>query len=273
MRYEPLGEARATIVALHGFNDRKAAFLPLGTIAADAGVRLIAYDQGGFGANAEASGWVGTDQLVADLWAWIEEARRLSPGRPVFVLGESMGAAIAMSALARPGAPSVDGLILAAPGVWAGDQLNPLFRATLALVAATIPDLDLSAEDLEIQASDNIPMLIALGRDPLYLPTAKARALYGLVTIMDRGLEGAPNLTMPRLVLIGARDEVVPPRAFEAFLDSLVPADCTVVRYPDGWHLLFRDLERRVVIDDVLAWLDGAALPSEWALPCAAVIS
>ena len=86
-------------------------------------------------------------------------------------------------------------------------------------------------------------------------------------------LAGAPLLTMPRLVLIGARDEVVPPAAFEAFLERLAPADCTVLRYPDGWHLLMRDLNRQLVFDDVLAWLDGTPLPSERASPCMVLTS
>jgi alpha-beta hydrolase superfamily lysophospholipase len=273
LRYEPLGAPRATVIALHGFNDRKAAFLPFGAAAAAQGVRLVAYDQGGFGANADAGDWPGVDQLVADLHATIREARALAPGRPVIVLGESMGAAVAMAALGVPDAPEVDGLILTAPAVWGGDQLNPLFRLALGLTAAALPDLDLSAEGLAIQASDNRPMLVALGRDPLYLPTAKARALHGLVRTMDRALDVAPALTLPRLILVGARDEVVPERAFAAFVGDLAPADCTLVRYPDGWHLLLRDRGRDRVIADILAWIEAEPLPAGLARPCHAPIS
>lgn len=268
LRYEPLGEPKATIVALHGFNDRKAAFLPFGALAAERGVRVLAYDQGGFGANADRGGWVGTEQLAVDLFATIEEARRLAPEAPVIVLGESMGAAIAIAALAKPEAPRVDGLVLAAPAVWAGDQLNPLFRLSLWFVAAVAPDLDLSAEGLEIQASDNIPMLVALGRDPLYLSTARAEALFGLVRVMDQALTAAPELVVPRLVLIGERDEVVPARAFDAFVARLTPEDCTVARYPDGWHLLLRDLGRDRVGHDVLAWIEGEPLATGIAGSC-----
>jgi alpha-beta hydrolase superfamily lysophospholipase len=268
LRYEPLGTPEATVVALHGFNDRKAAFLPFGAAAAAAGIRVLAYDQGGFGANADAGAWPGAAQLVADLHATIREARALAPGAPVVVLGESMGAAVALAALADPAAPPVDGLVLAAPAVWAGDQLNPLFRMALWLTAAIAPEADFTGRGLEIQASDNIPMLMALGRDPLYLPQARAEALLGLVRIMDRGIEAAPGLTQPRLVLLGRKDEVVPARAVDAFLATLAPERCTVVRYPEGWHLLLRDLGREVVIADILAWIEGRALPSRLATAC-----
>lgn len=268
LRYEPLGEPRATVVALHGFNDRKAAFLPFGAAAAAAGVRVVAYDQGGFGANPDAGDWPGLAQLVADLHATIVDARARAPGRPVVVLGESMGAAVALAALGTREAPAVDGLVLVAPAVWGGDRLNPLFRLALWTTAAAFPDLELSAAGLDIQASDNIPMLVALGRDPLYLSTADAAALRGLVRTIDAGLAAAPRLEAPRLVLVGARDQVVPDRAFTAFIQDLVADDCTVVRYPEGWHLLLRDLGRDVVIADILAWLDRAPLPSGLGRAC-----
>ncbi len=258
LRLEPLGQPQAIIVALHGYNDSKSAFLPLGPAAAEAGIRVVAYDQSGFGANPNQGFWGGDEVLVQDLFAAIERARASSPAAPLFVLGESMGAAVAMLALARPGAPPVDGLILAAPGVWAGESLNPWFRFGLGLVAGIVPDADLArGRPRDIQASDNIPMLIALGRDPLYTRTARAAALYGLVRLMDRGLDAADALDLPLLILVGAQDEVVPEAAYAAFLAKLSVTDCTLIRYEDGWHLLYRDHQRAVPIADTLAWVRG----------------
>ncbi len=268
LRLEPLGQPVATVVALHGYNDSKNAFLPLGPAAAAAGVRIVAYDQSGFGANPNQGYWGGDEALVRDLFAVVERARTLAPAAPLFVLGESMGAAVAMLALARPDAPPVDGLILAAPGVWAGDSLNPLFRLGLAIVAGIVPNADLAAgRPRDIMASDNVPMLIALGRDPLYTRTARAGALYGLIRTMDRGLAAAPELRLPRLVLVGDKDEVVPEAAYAAFLARLAAEDCTLIRYPEGWHLLYRDRQRAVPIADTIAWVRGEA-PDSPTEPC-----
>ncbi|TVQ32942.1 MAG: alpha/beta fold hydrolase [Geminicoccaceae bacterium] len=263
LRLEPLGQPRATVIALHGYNDHKGAFLPFGAAAAEAGIRVVAYDQSGFGANLNQGFWGGDEVLVQDLFAKIEHARRLAPDAPVFVLGESMGASVAMLALARDDAPEVDGLILAAPGVWAGDTLNPWFRRALGVVAGIAPDADLArGRPRDVQASDNIPMLIALGRSRYYTRTARAAALYGLIRLMDQGLEAAPALDVPRLVLIGDHDEVVPDHAYAAFLASLAADDCTLIRYADGWHLLFRDHGRELPIADTLAWIEGREPPS-----------
>jgi len=272
LRLEPLGEPRATIIALHGFNDRKAAFLAFGARASAAGVRVIAYDQAGFGARPDRGRWPGTERLVKDLHAAVREARALAPERPVLVLGESMGAAIAITALTRPDAPPVDGVILTAPAAWGGSALNPLLRASLWLVANVAPDVELSAGGLDLQASDNVAMLRALGRDPLYLPTTSAGTLLGLVRLIDEAVTNADTLAPERLVLIGARDEIVPADAYAALVADLAGPGCTVARYPDGWHLLLRDHQRERVFADVLAWLADEELPSGEATSCAAPV-
>ncbi|MEO1090302.1 MAG: alpha/beta fold hydrolase [Pseudomonadota bacterium] len=263
-RFEPLGEPRATIVALHGYNDRKAAFLPFGAAATAAGVRVLAIDFSGFGASVDRSHWPGTDALVADVREAVAEARRLDPDGPLFVLGESMGAAVTMIVFAAPDAPEVDGLIWSAPAVWAGDSLNPLFRAGLRVIATLAPNADLaSGRPATIQVSDNVPMLIALGRDPEYLRTARATSLDGLIRVMDEAVRVAPAIDLPRLILIGERDEAVPADAYARFLDELDPQGCTLVTYGDGWHLLLRDTQRAKVAADVLAWVTGRPLPSD----------
>jgi hypothetical protein len=43
--------------------------------------------------------------------------------------------------------------------------------------------------------------------------------------------------------------------------------------YPDGYHMLLRDLQRQVVWDDILAWIDGAPVPSGLAEACGDALS
>jgi alpha-beta hydrolase superfamily lysophospholipase len=158
---------------------------------------------------------------------------------------------------------AVDGLVLSAPAVWGRATMNPFYRATLWLSAHVMPWNHADGRDLGIRASDNIEMLRALGRDPLTYKRARIDVVYGLVNMMDAGLEASGKLHLPVLLLYGARDEVIPRKPVEAMLARLA-APHRVALYPDGWHLLFRDLQRRVVWRDVAAWaLDPSApLPS-----------
>lgn len=263
----------AAILALHGFNDYSYAFDEFGRFAAEHGIAVHAYDQRGFGASADAGYWPGADALIAELRERLEAVRAMHPASKVFLLGESMGAAVIIAALNSDEPPEVDGVILSAPAIWGGDQLNPLYRATLWLAVRLMPDLRLTGEGLERQASDNIEMLRALGADPLVIKETRIAAIGGLVKLMDSAYRGATSLTGPLLILGGARDEIVPPDALEATLARIDASPCVEIEYPDGWHLLLRDYQRQVVFQDVLAWLRGEAPPSSFDRPCGSEVT
>lgn len=116
-------------------------------------------------------------------------------------------------------------------------------------------------------ASDNIEMLRALGRDPLVIKETRIDAMYGLSELMESALLSSARLTTPALVLYGERDEVIPARPVCEMLMALParrPASWRLVLYPEGYHMLTRDLHAAVVLKDMVAWLNNrqAALPS-----------
>jgi acylglycerol lipase len=258
----PAGEPRAVVLAVHGFNDYSNAFAEFGVFARNRGVAVYAYDQPGFGANPDAGRWPGTAAITGTLRA---EAARLAarhPDRPLFLLGESMGAAVVMATVAEGPLPGVQGVILSAPAVWGGDQLNLFYRAVLWLTSNLVPGLEVTGDGLDVMASDNIEVLRALAADPLFIKATRIDALAGLVALMDAAVADVGGVDGPLLVLMGAKDEVVPPEAQEAIVEQLAARPCLAVTYPDGYHMLLRDLQRRVVSDDILAWIEGQSLPS-----------
>jgi alpha-beta hydrolase superfamily lysophospholipase len=257
--WQPHGAPRAVVLALHGFNDYRQAFADVGPFLAARGIATYAYDQRGFGATARRGIWPGTDALADDARTVAALLRAAHPGRPLILLGESMGGAVAMIVLAETPA-AADGALLVAPAVWGRATMNPLQRAGLWLLAHSLPAMQLTGRGLGITASDNTAMLRALGRDPLVLKQARADALWGLTNLMDSALAAAPRLTAPALILYGARDEIIPPDPTCRMLAAL-PGSPRVAIYPDGYHMLTRDLGARVVLEDLAAWLADAAAP------------
>lgn len=261
--WQLVAEPQFAIVALHGFNDYSSAFEAPGRRWAEAGGAVYAYDQRGFGATPQRGVWAGDDRLIGDLRAVIDLLRERHSGKPLFVVGESMGGAVAMATFSRPDAPAIDGLILVAPAVWARSTMNPFYRAVLWTGAHVAPGAIVTGRGLRRQASDNIPMLIALGRDPLVIKETRVDALWGLVGLMDLALDAAPKLALPTLVLYGERDEIIPPHATKAMLGTLAAPHRMAV-YPTGWHMLLRDLKADIPQADILAWISDrkGALPS-----------
>jgi acylglycerol lipase len=266
--WSPPGTPRAVILALHGFADYSASFAELGRYAAQRGILVEAYDQPGFGAQPDRGRWPGTEALVAALDEAILAVRQRYPAAPLFVLGESMGGAVALVALARAEAPPLAGLILVAPAVWNGEDLPSSYRTALRILATIASPLRVSGGHLNLYASDNIEMLRALGRDPLYLRDTRIAGIAGLVELMGQAQIEAPKLSLPMLVLLGARDQIVRPQAARRFVATLDPVSCSVVTYLNGWHLLLRDHQRQRVFADIDAWITGRPLPSGLDHPC-----
>ncbi len=250
---------RAVVLALHGYGDYSKAFETPAVWWADQGITTYAYDQRGFGANRHRGLWPGNATLVSDLGDAVTAIKAEHGDVPLYLMGSSMGGAVILAALDRRHRDThalegrVDGVILAAPAVWGWSAMNPFYKAMLWLSAHTTPWNELSGRGLGIRPSDNVDMLRALGRDPLIIKRSRTDAIYGLVGMMDDGLAGAGGLDVPALILYGEHDDLVPPHATQAMLERL-EAEYRYVHYPDGWHMLLRDLQGETVWRDIAAW-------------------
>ena len=267
----PEGEAEAVILALHGMNDYSNAFAEPALFWRARGIAVYAYDQRGFGATATRGIWPGHAALAADFAAATTLLRARHPGKRVFVLGESMGGAVALSSLTGETPAPVDGAILVAPAVWGRATMGLAPRLALWAAVRAVPSMTITGRGLDVKPSDNIEMLKALGRDPLVIKGTRIDAVWGLVNLMDEALEAAPRVKTPLLVLYGAKDELIPRAPTRRFLARLSPeADARVAYYPAGYHMLTRDLQANVVLADVAAWVKGRANGHTPALPSGA---
>ena len=118
VRVWPAQTPRAVIVGVHGMGDYSNAFDMPGTWFAERGITTYAYDQRGFGDTEHRGVWPGSTAMAADLTSMVALVRVRHPGLPLYVLGLSMGGAVAMKAQAQ--GLAVDGIVVAAPAIWAG---------------------------------------------------------------------------------------------------------------------------------------------------------
>jgi alpha-beta hydrolase superfamily lysophospholipase len=264
--WEATGEPWAVVVAVHGMNDYANAFHLAGPKWAEAGVTTIAYDQRGFGRSPLRGVWAGEDLMVEDLRTVVALARAKYPHALIAVAGESMGGSVAAAAFASDNPPAADRLILLSPGVW-GFKSQPLPNKTLLWLAANFTAAKIYTPPRwlteHIYPTDNREELIAMGRDPLMIWGARSDTLYGLVKLMDHAAREVGGDRVPTLYLYGAHDDIIPKKAAFAAVKHLQPGDRTAY-YAAGHHLLTRDHEGPMVMDDVLAFLRDpeGALPS-----------
>lgn len=250
----PEGRPKALVVALHGFNDYSNAFEGPGQYLRQQGIAIFAYDQRGFGATQSHGIWAGERNLISDVRQMVRALRHTYPGIPLYLLGESMGGAVVITAVSSKDFPSVEGIVLSAPAVWGSDTMNALYRMTLWTLAHTAPTEKLTGRGLNIQASDNIEMLRALGRDPLVIKETRIDAIYGIVQLMDSAFRKVHQVKTPMLFLYGANDQVIPKKPVQRVIDNM-EGPFKVAYYPEGYHMLLRDLKAELVLRDIVQWI------------------
>jgi alpha-beta hydrolase superfamily lysophospholipase len=89
--------------------------------------------------------------------------------------------------------------------------------------------------------------------------------MYGLTNLMEAALLSSSRLSVPTLILYGEKDEIIPHDPTCVMLERLPEQSTTrFVLYPDGYHMLMRDLQAEVVLRDVVAWVNNqnVSLPS-----------
>lgn len=259
------GAPRAVVLALHGFNDYRAAFRQLAEGLANHRIRTYAYDQRGFGETEGRGEWHGSDRLANDALNVLTLLKQRYPDTPVYLLGKSMGGAVAITAMTRNTTPEIAGTILVSPAVWARSTMPWYQRWALAVAVRVAPSRTVSPRGLDIQPSDNIEMLRAWSQDPLVLKETRIDAVYGLGNLMDQALAAVPGFNSHALILYGENDEVIPPRPTCRMLETLPgqpPGDWHFVLYPEGYHMLTRDLQMERVHTDIAAWINEDTIPS-----------
>jgi alpha-beta hydrolase superfamily lysophospholipase len=259
----PEGPPRAVILALHGFGDYSVNFFELpAPLFTQAGVAIYAYDQRGFGAGPHRGLWASSATLAADAATAASLLRARHPGVPLYLAGESMGGAVVLVAATSSTPPPVDGYILLAPGVRGRATLGRLERASLEFFVHAMPMLGIRGSAPGFRPTDNEAAMRRWANDPLTAREYRVDMIYGLVNLMDDAMGAAPRFDAPALILYGGGDRIVPSQPIVSLLAALPQqAPQRIGYYPEGNHLLLRDMARARVAEDVIAWMEAPWRP------------
>jgi acylglycerol lipase len=200
------------------------------------------------------------DRYVMDVDVAVTWAITMWPDTPIFVLGESMGASIAIQYIAR-GLYLTDqfpftGLVFISPVF--SSVIRPTFSEVLhfmrsLLIAPMHPAVAVTGRE-ELGCRD--PAFNALLRaDPLFVRKVSARFLIRLTIWLWQSKRKARKINLPLLVLLGGRDYIARRSGTSAFLRSVAAREQRIVTFPQAYHCLLRDPDTPDVVGVLNAWL------------------
>ena len=199
---------RAALILLHGACDYSGAFDSIGGKLARAGFAVMAYDQRGFGATASRGSWSGGERLARDVREAADFFRtRLKRRVPLFVLGESMGGAVAIHAAANTDIDA-SGLVLMAPGALASTFRHSLYAWLLYFYRKLVGKTELIVE--RVDSSDLSPSAaIRLLGDPMVMRSINTDLLEGVIGLAYSAVDTAKKVTVPTLTMVGDKDDLL----------------------------------------------------------------
>lgn len=256
-RWLPAGEPRAAVVFMHGLGEHRRAKPYLRfyeTIAAN-GFAVLAFDLRGHG-ESQGPRLYARDLavLTSDLSNAIALAADEGNGRPVFVMGGSLGGLLALTAAFEPH-ESLAGIIAGAPALDASGATG-LARRALPLLAALAPRLRLDP-GLDLSGIARDPVALADYLDDPRLQLGKITPALARATLdgIERVMRRADDIASPLLLMHGLADRIVPADGTIALAAIAGARDKTLLTYPGAYHHLLLDDVRDQVARDVLAWL------------------
>jgi acylglycerol lipase len=233
-------EPIAAIVSIHGFGLHKESFAGFAKEMANRGVSTYAIDVRGFGS------WMGEKsedkkldfyQTMMDLRSSIYWVKTMNPGVPIFLLGESMGGAIALQATALfP--ECVSGLIASVPGAEFYGGKKTAMEVALRMVRPN-SKFNVGGKVIEKATSDEKLRENWLN-DPRARKEMTPKQMAQFAAFMNQSDEMARRIdSVPVLMLQGGKDKLSKADGTERLYKALKTPYKDYVLLDEAEHLIF----------------------------------
>lgn len=253
-QWRPAATPRAVVANLHGLGDHSGLYPALVDYLVARGIAVHAPDLRGNGRSPGQRAYVERwEEFREDLGRFLAVVRSEEPGRPLFLLGNSLGGLIVLDyALHHP--EGLRGVIAASAPLGRLGVPAPLLLLGRVL-SRLWPRFSLrTGMDLTGLARDPAVARTLLA-DPLFHRYGTARLSTEVVAAIARVQAGAPGFPLPVLLLHGSADRMVPPDGSRRFVAAVGHPDHRLIEYPDGYHVLFADTGRERVLADLERWI------------------
>ncbi|MFD4295369.1 alpha/beta hydrolase [Rhodococcus sp. NPDC058505] len=253
--WTPDGAPVAILVLAHGFGEHARRYDHVVRRLTDLGLVVYAPDHRGHGRSGgkrvELREW---RDFTDDLHRVFAIARAAHPGLPVYLLGHSMGGAIALD-YALDHQADLAGLILSGPAVDVASETPGVVVALGKMLGRYLPGLPVETLDAN-RVSRDPKVVAAYNADPLVhhgkVPAGIAR---GLIVNAESLPARLPALTVPLLLMHGEQDGLVNVNGSRMIASTAGSTDLTYREYPGLYHEVFNEPEREQVLGDVVEWL------------------
>ncbi|HMQ03529.1 MAG TPA: alpha/beta hydrolase [Pyrinomonadaceae bacterium] len=247
----------ALLIIVHGLGEHSES-LPYSLIEpffTERRYAVLKFDLRGHGRSEGPRGHVNSwSDFRNDLKIFVELARRKFKGKPLFLLGASLGGLIVLDhALNVDEKPA--GLVLVAPALSA-DGASWIVRYSVPLLSHLLPKVSIDPRlDLRNISRDR-QLATEYSSDPLFSTRLSMRLAGETLNAVSATLADAAAIDLPILIMHGDADEIVPTSSSEHLYAKVSSGVKRRIVYRGAFHNLLLETDRERVYSDIIGWID-----------------
>ena len=253
----PDDEPRAALLLIHGLGEHSTRYEHVAKHCTQRGFAVYALDHYGHGKSDGHPGHVQKFSVYLDgVTALLDKIKQEQPGKPIFLVGHSMGGLIATTYLLDHQA-TIAGCVLSGPAL-KSDAAPPAivlaFNRLLSVLVPTAPVIQLDASAV----SRDPEVVRTYLNDPLvFHGKYSSRLVSEMRATMQRTLARADEIRLPLILLHGEADALASSSGSREMFENAGSEDKTLKVYPGLYHEVFNEPEQDQVLADMSDWLEA----------------
>ncbi len=250
--------ARSAILCVHGLGLDNQAFTPFGFQMSAKGYAVYAMDVRGFGAWLTTPGQedLRLNEAINDVGSILGLIADRHQGVPIYLLGESMGGAIALRAAARY-SKNLHGVISSVPSA-------ERFQARKMGLAVAVhflknPNKPFKIGDMVVEHASALPQVREAWHDDLKakMEMSPKELMKFAVFMRETKLMCNKLNTLPVFFVQGLKDKLVKPKGTYELFEAVSSPDKNLFIIGNEEHLIFETFKQsNMLIDSITSWMD-----------------
>jgi alpha-beta hydrolase superfamily lysophospholipase len=255
--WHPEGEPKAVVVIVHGLAEHSGRYSHVAEHLTRNGYAVGALDMRGHGKSEGERVWVESfDEFLDDTASFLARVSELLPGVPTFLMGHSMGGAIVLLyAITRN--QDMQGMIVSGASVKIPEDVSPLLQKVSGVMGRFLPKLKTIVLD-SADLSRDPEVVLGYDNDPLvYRGGIYARVAAEILQVAGRIQESMEAIKLPLLIMHGTEDKLGAVEGSQELNARVSSTDTTLKLYQGFYHEILNEVEKELVLADLVEWLDA----------------
>lgn len=253
----PDDEMRASLLLVHGLGEHSGRYKHVAKHCTGRGFAIYALDHYGHGKSDGHKGHVQKFSVYLDgVTALLDRIKQEQAGKPIFLVGHSMGGLISATYLLNNQADFA-GCVLSGPALKT-DAAPPAivlaFNRLLSILVPTAPVIQLDASAV----SRDPDVVRTYMTDPLvFHGKYTSRLISEMTSTMHDALARTADIRLPLMLMHGEDDALTSPSGSREMFENAGSEDKTLKIYPGLYHEIFNEPEQDQVLADMSDWLEA----------------